>query len=51
MKSNGSSGPRGPELHVGTIIPEGIDQRWGTDLTGTFTAEHGQASGLLAVDH
>jgi putative transposase len=44
-------GPRGPQSHEGTIIPDAPDLRWGTDLTTTFTLEEGQASVLLAVDH
>src|SRR6201993_5249667 len=29
--------PRGPRSHDGTIIPDTIDNMWGTDLTATFT--------------
>ena len=29
--------PRGPRSHDGTIIPETVDTRWGTDLTTTIT--------------
>jgi putative transposase len=42
--------PRGPRSHNGTIIPDRVDERWGTDLTATWTGE-GQASVFVAVDH
>jgi putative transposase len=42
---------RGPRLHEGTIIPAAPDVRWGTDLTGTWTAQDGGVSIMLAVDH
>ena len=29
--------PRGPRNHDGTIIPDRVDEMWGTDLTGTWT--------------
>jgi putative transposase len=43
--------PRGPRSHDGTIIPETIDTMWGTDMTATFTLEHGQVAVFVAVDH
>src|SRR4051794_17923900 len=42
--------PRGPRNHDGTIIPDRIDEMWGTDLTATWTGQ-GQAAVLVAVDH
>jgi putative transposase len=42
--------PRGPRNHDGTIIPDGVDMMWGTDLTTTITGE-GQAAVFVAVDH
>src|SRR3954447_25434742 len=29
--------PRGPRNHDGTIIPDRVDEMWGTDLTATWT--------------
>src|SRR3712207_1849916 len=31
--------PRGPRTHDGTIIPDRVDEMWGTDLTATWTGE------------
>jgi putative transposase len=42
--------PRGPRTHDGTIIPDRVDERWGTDLTATWTGQ-GQAALFVAVDH
>jgi putative transposase len=42
--------PRGPRSHDGTIIPDRVDQMWGTDLTATWTGQ-GQAAVFVAVDH
>jgi transposase InsO family protein len=42
--------PRGPRNHDGTIIPQTLDEMWGTDLTTTFTGE-GPAAVFIAVDH
>lgn len=42
--------PRGPRTHDGTIIPNRVDEMWGTDLTATWTGE-GQAAVFVAVDH
>lgn len=43
--------PRGPRNHDGTIILEAVDAMWGTDMTATFTVEHGQVAVFVAVDH
>jgi len=57
MRENGlqattrTGSPRGPRNHDGTIIPETIDTMWGTDMTTTFTAEHGQVAVFVAIDH
>jgi putative transposase len=42
--------PRGPRNHDGTIIPDRVDEMWGTDLTATWTGQ-GQAAVFVAVDH
>src|ERR687886_149434 len=42
--------PRGPRTHDGTIIPDRVDEMWGTDLTATWTGQ-GQAAVFVAVDH
>jgi len=47
----GRATPRGPRVHDGTIIPEAIDQMWGTDMTATVTVQHGQVAVFVAVDH
>jgi putative transposase len=41
--------PRGPRNHDGTIIPDRVDEMWGTDLTATWTGQ-GQAAVFIAVD-
>jgi transposase InsO family protein len=46
-----SGKPRGPRNHDGTIIPDAPDLRWGTDLTGTWTAQDGGVSVMLTIDH
>jgi transposase InsO family protein len=46
-----SGKPRGPRSHDGTIIPDAPDLRWGTDLTGTWTAQDGGVSVMLTIDH
>ena len=57
MRENGLSTatrvgrPHGPRNHDGTIIPERVDAMWGTDMTATFTTEHGQVAVFVAVDH
>lgn len=43
--------PRGPQVHDGTIIPEQTNQRWGTDLTTTWTIEDGTVGVFVVVDH
>ena len=42
--------PRGQRRHDGTIVPETIDTKWGTDLTTTVKGE-GQAAEFGAVEH
>src|SRR3954451_24598456 len=42
--------PRGPRSHDGTIIPDRVDEMWGTDLTATWTGQ-GQAAVFVAIDH
>lgn len=46
-----SGTPRGPRAHDGTIIPEGVDQMWGTDMTAAVTTREGQAAVFIAIDH
>jgi putative transposase len=46
-----SGKPRSLRNHDGTIIPDAPDLRWGTDLTGTWTAQNGGVSVMLAIDH
>ncbi|HVG49883.1 MAG TPA: IS3 family transposase, partial [Rubellimicrobium sp.] len=46
---NGSFG--GPRNDDGTIISETVNTMWGTDMTATFTSEHGQVAVFVAVDH
>ena len=41
----------GPRVHDGTIIPEEPNKMWGTDATATLTAEDGQVTVFIAVDH
>jgi hypothetical protein len=43
--------PRGPRAHDGTIIPEGADQMWGTDMTNAVTPREGQVAVFNAIDH
>ena len=43
--------PRGPHAHDGSIIPEGVDQMWGTDMTAAVTTQEGQAAVFIAIDH
>ena len=43
--------PRGPQAHDGTIIPEGVNQMWGTDMTSAVTTQDGQAAVFIAIDH
>jgi transposase InsO family protein len=41
----------GPKAHDRSIIPDGPDLMWGTDLTSTVTVEDGQVGVFVAVDH
>jgi transposase InsO family protein len=41
---------RGPRSHDGTIIPDTVNEMWGTDLTTTITGE-GHAAVFIAIDH
>ena len=57
MRENGlcakpCRGPtHGPRAHDGTIIPDNIDEMWGTDMTGTFLGTGRQVAVFVAVDH
>lgn len=42
--------PRGPRNHDGTIVPDRVDEMWGTDLTTAWTGK-GQVAVFVAVDH
>ena len=42
---------RAPRPHDGTIIPEGPDQRWGTDATMAWTRTDGWVWVFACVDH
>ncbi len=44
-------GRRKPRPHDGTIIPEGPDQRWGTDATMAWTRSDGWVWVFVCVDH
>lgn len=41
----------GPRAHDGTIIPDTIDEMWGTDMTGTILTTGRQVAVFIAVDH
>jgi len=41
---------RGPKAHDGTIVTDRPDELWGTDMTGTMTAE-GHAAIFFVIDH
>jgi putative transposase len=41
----------GPKAHDGTIITEGPDVMWGTDMTATVTTGQGTVHVFVAVDH
>jgi putative transposase len=41
---------RGPRSHDGTIIPDTVNEMWGTDLATTITGE-GEAAVFIAIDH
>lgn len=43
--------PCGPKNHDGTIIPLSPNTIWGTDMTATWTANHGKAHVWALVDH
>lgn len=43
--------PRGTQAHDGTIIPEGVDQMCGTDMTAAVTTQDGQAAVFIAINH
>ena len=57
MRENGlcakpCHGPtHGPRAHDGTIIPDNIDEMWGTDMTGTLLGTGRQVAVFVAVDH
>ena len=57
MRENGlcakpCHGPaHGPRAHDGTIIPDNIDEMWGTDMTGTIPGTGRQVAVFIAVDH
>ena len=42
--------PRGPRNHDGTLIPDRVNEMWGTDLTAIWSNE-GQAAVFVAIDH
>ena len=41
----------GPRAHDGTIIPDTIDEMWGTDMTATLLSTGRQVAVFIAVDH
>jgi len=41
----------GPKVHDRSIIPDGPNKMWGTDLTGTVTVEDGQVGVFVAAVH
>jgi transposase InsO family protein len=41
----------GPKAHDGSIIPDDINEMWGTDMTKAFTRNQGWVSVFGAVDH
>jgi transposase InsO family protein len=43
--------PWRPRANDGTIIPEGVDQMWGTDMTAAVTTQEGQVAVFIAIDH
>jgi transposase InsO family protein len=57
MREHGLQAPQrpgqvhGPEAHDGSIIPDGPNQMWGTDLTATVTVQDGSVGVFVAVDH
>ena len=57
MRENGlcaksCQGPaQGPRAHDGTIIPDAVDEMWGTDMTATLLGTGRQVAVFVAVDH
>ena len=57
MRENGlcahpCQGPaHGPRAHDGTIIPDNIDEMWGTDMTATILGPGQQVAVFVALDH
>jgi transposase InsO family protein len=44
--------PKGePKVHAGTIIPDGLNILWGTDMTQTVTVQEGRACIFAVIDH
>ena len=41
----------GPRAHDGTIIPDSIDEMWGTDMTATLLSTGQQVAVFIAADH
>jgi transposase InsO family protein len=41
----------GPRAHDGTIIPDTIDEMWGTDMTATLLSTGQQVAVFIATDH
>ena len=41
----------GPRAHDGTIIPDSIDEMWGTDMTATLLSTGQQMAVFIAADH
>ena len=41
----------GPQVHDGSLIPEGPNRMWGTDATQVYTRQEGLATVFVAVDH
>jgi len=57
MREHGLQAPhravneRGPQVHDGTLIPDGPNRMWGTDATQVMTRREGMATVFVAVDH
>ena len=57
MRADGLQAPhwrgnvRGPQVHDGSLIPEGPNRMWGTDATQVYTRQEGLATVFVAVDH
>ena len=41
----------GPHVHDGTIIPDTVDEMWGTDMTATLLSTGQQVAVFVAIDH